>query len=360
MQYNVNNKLQILLFAILTISMVEKRIHFVCRGNTFRSRLAEAYAKSLKYQGYIITSSGIETAEHENIDLSQYTKSIAKKYKLTARLSAHKRQATKKMLDDADVLVFLNKDISDDALKEFNLDARKATVWSIEDLGTYLIKHPRVTRSKANYDKITEKLARQIFNKVDKLFDYLSGTSWSDIYDSENKPLGYRLPVAWATDRKGLWRRSVHAVVTTANGKFVVEKRSESIVFAPGMLDISFGGGVDIHETPRQAVLRELREELGVKVRPEQLTHLGTRKWAKYHPHYDKYTNMFLYTYHVHLTIDEPIFVLQPSEVKEVRLLSSRQINNLIRRHRTKRFGRLNYGYKYYADVVKRAKMYVK
>jgi protein-tyrosine-phosphatase/8-oxo-dGTP pyrophosphatase MutT (NUDIX family) len=340
--------------------MVEKRIHFVCRGNTFRSRLAEAYAKSLKYEGYSITSSGIEATEHERLDVSPYTKAIAKKYKLTSKLAPHKQQSTKKMFTGTDVLVFLNKDIYEDALKVFSFDARKATVWNIDDLGTYLIKHPKVARNKANYVKITEMLAGQTFDKVDRLFDYLASTSWSDIYNADNKPLGYRLPVAWTTDRKGLWRRSVHAVVTTANGKFVVEKRSKNIVFAPGMLDISLGGGIDMHETPRQAVLRELREELGIKIRPEQLTHLGTRKWAKYHPHYDKYTNMFLYTYHVRLTIDDPIFVLQPSEVKEVRLLSGRQINNLLRKHRIKRFGRLNYGYKYYADAVKRAKMYVK
>jgi hypothetical protein len=52
--------------------------------------------------------------------------------------------------------------------------------------------------------------------------------------------------------------------------------------------------------------------------------------------------------------------MIDDDEVRDVRLLSGRQINRLVRKHRLKNIGRLNYGYKYYADVVKRAKMYVK
>lgn len=157
-----------------------------------------------------------------------------------------------------------------------------------------------------------------------------------------------------------MWRRGVHAVVTTANGKFVVEQRSKDIVFAPLLLDVSLGGGIDAHETPRQAIIRELAEELGVRVKPEQVTHLDTRKWGAYHPHYKKYTNTFLYSYHIKLTLDDPIFVLQEHEVRQVRLLSRRQLARLLRRHRLKHFGKLNYGYKYYTDIVRRAKIYMK
>lgn len=37
-----------------------KTIHFVCRGNNFRSRLAEAYLNSKKLPGIKVISSGIE------------------------------------------------------------------------------------------------------------------------------------------------------------------------------------------------------------------------------------------------------------------------------------------------------------
>lgn len=340
--------------------MVEKRLHFICRGNTFRSRLAEGYARSLKLPHYTITSSGIDTQANKNMALSPYARDNARHEGITGFMSKSKHQTTQKLLDSQDVLIFLGKDVYDETAHEFRVDGRRAEVWDIDDLSSYLAKHPRLRRTEDNYQKITANIASEIFERVDDLCEALERTSWSQIYDAHNKPLGYRLPVGWTTDRNGLWRRSVHAVVTTANRKFVVEKRSADIVFAPNMLDISLGGGVDAGETPRQAVMRELAEELGVRARPEQVTFLGVRKWSTYHPHYHKFTNTFLYSYHVKLTINNPIFVVQPAEVREVRLLGRRAVRMLLRKHRLKRFGPLNYGYKYYADVVKRAKIYVK
>ena len=345
---------------ILNISMVERRIHFVCSGNTFRSRLAEAYAKSLKLSGYTFSSSGVNSTVEADTLLSPYARDLARKHRLTAWLSKHKTQTSTEILGRQDIIIFMDKDVYDDVQRSVKFDARKSTVWNVHDLKWYFVHHKIRRSDTVKINEIVDVILQQITSKVRALISDVEVTSWSDMYDEHNKPLGYSLPVSWATQRKSLWRRSVHAVVTTADKKYVVEKRSANIVFSPSMLDISLGGGVDSGEPPRRAVLRELKEELGVLARPERLTLLDVHKWSSYHPHYKKYTHSFLYDYHVALSIDDPIFILQPSEVREVRLLSGRQVLRLLRRHSLKHFGRLNYGYKYYADVVKRAKIYTR
>ena len=56
--------------------------------------------------------------------------------------------------------------------------------------------------------------------------------------------------------------------IITCKGKLLLEKRSDSDVW--GLV----GGGVKKKETERQAMVREIREELGIRVKPEQLQRL--------------------------------------------------------------------------------------
>ena len=50
------------------------KVHFVCNGNIFRSRLAEAYAKSLGLGQLEISSSGVVAANYPPDSLSPWAK----------------------------------------------------------------------------------------------------------------------------------------------------------------------------------------------------------------------------------------------------------------------------------------------
>lgn len=349
-----------LLFAgsyILSLSMKAKHVHFVCRGNRYRSRVAEAIFKSYKLTGYKVTSSGIEAGRMKT-QIEPYTKALATEHSLAGELSPTKTQTTDKILKDADVIVFLSKDVYDDACKEFDVDPRKSLVWHIADVDGQLKRRSTTKKDKVVVRLLTERTFLQIQAECKRLKTYLTTGGWVDVVDAKNKLTGLRLPIAWVTDR-GFWHRGCHAIITTPDKKYLVEKRSSRIIFAPGHLEISMGGAVDSGETSRNAVIREIKEELGLEVQSNQLTLIDVHKWSSYHPHYRKYTKTFLYTYHVALTQNDPMLRAQPSEVALVKLLSRRRVNRLIRTRRLRHLGPLNYGYQYYRRVVKLSRPYL-
>lgn len=327
------------------------RIHFVCRGNTYRSRLAAAYFASLVDHRFAISSSGIRTMNAKIKTSEKYTKATAKAHKLSYGIDDLKTHTTDQLLADADVIVFMNKDVYDDALREYEFDSRKALVWHIPDItdeykAEILARHS----DQALVDGVASTFAK-IRRQCNALYTYLTHTAWADVTTADNHKTGMRLPIAWITDR-GLWHRGVHVVVQTHDGKFVVGKRTNSIVFAPGMLEISLGGGIDSGETPLQAAQRETHEELGVLLPEKAFRPLFMYKQIGYHPHYKKQTRCHLYVYAVTLPIHSQHIVPQPEEVAEVRLLTKRQVKHVLNTHRMEHFGRLKWGYKLYQKAV--------
>ncbi len=80
--------------------------------------------------------------------------------------------------------------------------------------------------------------------------------------------------------KRGLWHRVFHClIVTERNGvpTAVLQQRSELKAAFPGLLDISSAGHLAAGETPLDG-LRELEEELGVRVEPTELYELGVRR----------------------------------------------------------------------------------
>jgi 8-oxo-dGTP pyrophosphatase MutT (NUDIX family) len=191
----------------------------------------------------------------------------------------------------------------------------------------------------------------EIRRRCDELKTYLTHTAWVDVMDAHNEPTGLRLPLGWVTDR-GLWHRGIHVVAQTIDGKYVVGKRDNHIVFAPGMLEISLGGGVDSSEHPLQAAARETYEELGVQLPEKHFRPLFIYKQVGYHPHYHKQTRCHLYVYHVKLPVRSHELRPQPGEVAELRAVSYRTLKHLLHAHRLQHFGRLKWGYRLYAKAI--------
>jgi 8-oxo-dGTP pyrophosphatase MutT (NUDIX family) len=101
-----------------------------------------------------------------------------------------------------------------------------------------------------------------------------------DVLDEDGRPTG---EVAWKSEvhRRGLFHRCFHCWVAgeDAGGPYLlVQRRDAAKDTWPGYLDVTAAGHLQSGEEPLAGGLRELEEELGLRVGPERLVPLGTRR----------------------------------------------------------------------------------
>jgi isopentenyldiphosphate isomerase len=96
-----------------------------------------------------------------------------------------------------------------------------------------------------------------------------------DVLDDLGRPTG---EVAWKSEahRRGLWHRCFHCWVA-GEPYLLVQRRAAAKDTWPGRLDVTAAGHLRSGEEPLRGGLRELEEELGLRVEPERLITLGTR-----------------------------------------------------------------------------------
>jgi len=94
-----------------------------------------------------------------------------------------------------------------------------------------------------------------------------------DLCTPEGEPTGLTVPRSRA-HREGLWHRSAHLWLTDGAGRLLLQRRHPAKETDPGRWDIAAAGHLSAGQTPREAVVREAREELGLVLDPGSLTFL--------------------------------------------------------------------------------------
>ncbi len=100
-----------------------------------------------------------------------------------------------------------------------------------------------------------------------------------DILDEAGRPTGEVAPKSEA-HRLGLWHRCFHCWISgsDAEGSYLlVQRRAANKDTWPGYLDVTAAGHLAAGEETLDG-LREVEEELGLRVEPERLVSLGTRR----------------------------------------------------------------------------------
>ena len=102
--------------------------------------------------------------------------------------------------------------------------------------------------------------------------------------------------------KRGLWHRSVHIWIENDKQELLVQKRNPLKNTFPNLWAISSAGHVIAGETSIESGLRELKEELDVDAKKEDLEFLFTIKRVQ--PYKDSYIRVFDDVYLLHKNID--------------------------------------------------------
>lgn len=142
-------------------------VQFVCRGNAFRSIIAEAYMKSLRLPGVNILSSGTRASFYKESNAENFPKTLdlLRKHGINQYAKDHYAEdLNQELLDGADVVIFLNKIAYDEAAELFNLP-EKIYIWDVTDLG----EPGRVPEDEQQREAFSEDVYMEIVENVDSL-----------------------------------------------------------------------------------------------------------------------------------------------------------------------------------------------
>lgn len=151
-------------------------IHFICRGNAFRSIIAEAYLNSLGIKEASVLSSGTTAALNKETNLPYYRKTLELLDSHGIRdfaKAGHGDQLTQSRLEKADVTVCMNQRVYDECLRHVTFHV-SPHIWSVADIG----EPGRIANSESESLRYREEAYQEIAMNVDRLISDILGRTY--------------------------------------------------------------------------------------------------------------------------------------------------------------------------------------
>ena len=155
--------------------MIRVIIHFICRGNSFRSIIAEAYLNSLEVEDWSVFSSGTTAALDKARNLVSYRNTLELLETHGIRKFAKADYGdllTESRLEEADIAICMNQRVYAECLELVTFPAG-LRVWSVADLG----EPGRIVSAESDPDLYREEVYQEIAKNVDHLVSDLPATS---------------------------------------------------------------------------------------------------------------------------------------------------------------------------------------
>jgi protein-tyrosine-phosphatase len=150
-------------------------IHFICRGNSFRSIISEAYLNSLGIKDSGVLSSGTTAASDKAKNLPDYriTLELLERHGIREFAKAgYGDQLTQSRLEAAEITVCMNQRVYDECQRCVTFSA-SPHIWSVADIG----EPGRIAHTESERRRYQEEAYQEIVKNVDSLLSDISLTS---------------------------------------------------------------------------------------------------------------------------------------------------------------------------------------
>ncbi len=145
-----------------------------------------------------------------------------------------------------------------------------------------------------------------------------------DIVDVNNNPIG-KVKEKHQAHEDGDFHRTVHIWIINNKNELLLQKRSATKKTHPNCWDISGAGHIRAGESVIDGAIRELKEELGVKVQENKLQYIATIKSTK-NPKNMEF--QYVYLLKCNKQIEEYIF--EDGEVSEVKYIYYKELEKMV------------------------------
>ncbi len=150
-----------------------------------------------------------------------------------------------------------------------------------------------------------------------------------DLIDETGKELGIKKERC-KVHRDGDWHKGVHIWIIIGN-KILLQKRAPTKDTFPNVFGISCAGHVESGDDYDKTAIKELKEELGIKVSLKEFIFLERRKFITKDSPRKVINNEIINIYLLNFTGKVKDLKLQKEEVSEIRVFEIEELKNLLK-----------------------------
>ena len=149
-----------------------------------------------------------------------------------------------------------------------------------------------------------------------------------DVADKAGKLTGEKA-LKSTIHQKGLYHHTAHLWLYTKEKKIVLAQRSAKKTICPLLWDVSVAGHIDTGETPKKAIVREAKEEIGLSINTADLQNVGIFKCFQTYEN-GIIDNEFHNTFIAELKTPINTLKLQTEEVEALKLVTVNEFKTLL------------------------------